>query len=330
MLLNTLKEIVGVYAPSGREDKLRETIKTMLMGHVDSMRVDAMGNLIVEKFGLADDAKRIMIAAHMDHIGFVVTAIEKEGFLRVAQVGGINMGISHARHVVFANGVDGVLAVQPVRDGKPGINDHFIDIGVESEEEARELVEIGDMAVYAPSFVELGKHQKSSPAMDNRVACALLIETLLEIENPKNTIVGVFTTQEEVGVRGAQVAAYSVKPDIGLAVDVTLNGDTPETKFPALKLGKGPAIKFMDHNLIASPDIRDGLIKTAEEIGVEIQREILPYGGTDGGAIQHSRGGVKTGVISIPCRYVHSPRETIDMRDMDGALKILCAYCERA
>lgn len=330
MLKNTLKTLVTAYGPSGREDKIRDTISILLTGHVDSIRVDALGNLIVEKFGSSDDAKRIMIAAHMDQIGFVVTSIEKEGFLRVSKVGGISLDVSHARHVVFENGVDGVLHVQPVKNGTAGINDFYIDIGAKDEEEARSMVELGDMAVYAPNFIGIGRHKVSGPAMDNRCACALLVELLLNSENQKNTIVGVFTTQEEVGVRGAQVAAYSVSPDIGLAIDVTMNGDTPETKLPAVKLGKGPAIKIMDANLIASPAIRDALIAVAREENIPFQREILPYGGTDGGAIQHSKGGVPTGVISIPCRYVHSPQETVDMRDMEDALKILLSYCDRA
>ena len=142
-------------------------------------------------------------------------------------------------------------------------------------------------------------------------------------DDPRNTIVGVFSVQVEVGLRGAATAAYQVAPDIGVAIDVTAWGDTPEVKLPAVKLGAGAAIKFMDRSMIATPCVRDALMAAAEKAGVPYQREILPFGGTDGGAIQHSRGGVPTGTLSIPCRYVHSACETIDMRDMESGLAIL-------
>ncbi len=188
---------------------------------------------------------------------------------------------------------------------------------------------IGDVAVYAPEFIALGKHRVAAPAMDDRCACALLVEMLLYAEDQKNTIIGVFSTQEEVGLRGATVAAFNLEPDIGLALDVTAWGDTPETKYPAVKLGQGPAVKIMDRSMIASPKVRDALFEAAEAAGVSVQREVLAFGGTDGGAIQQSRGGVPTGTLSIPCRYVHSAVETIDMRDMEGALKVLLQFIDR-
>ena len=192
------------------------------------------------------------------------------------------------------------------------------------------MVAIGDVAVYAPDFTALGRHKVASPAMDDRCACALLAELLMYADGQKNNIVGVFSTQEEVGLRGATVAAYTVQPDIGLALDVTGWGDTPETKLPAVKLGEGPAVKIMDRSMIATPWVRDKLFEAAEAAGVSVQREVLSYGGTDGGAIQKSRGGVPTGTLSIPCRYVHSANEVIDMRDMEGALKVLLQFVDLA
>ena len=167
------------------------------------------------------------------------------------------------------------------------------------------------------------KGEAASPAMDDRCACALLCELLMQAENPRNTIVGVFSTQEEVGLRGATTAAYQVAPDLGVGLDVTAWGDTPETKLPAVKLGAGAAVKFLDRSMIATPVVRDALIAAAEKAGAAYQREVLPFGGTDGAAIQHARGGIPAGTLSIPCRYVHSACETIDMRDMDSALCIL-------
>jgi putative aminopeptidase FrvX len=326
MLRDTLKTLLNAWGPSGNEHNVAEEIKALLGGHVDAIRTDAMGNLIVEKYGQDDNAKRIMISAHMDHIGMVVTAIEKEGFLRVAPVGGLSLKASEYRHVVFENGVEGVLLSQPVQNGEPKVKDLFIDIGAADREEALSMVQVGDFAVYAPHVFPLGKHRIAAPAMDDRCACALLVELLLYAEDQKNTIVGVFSTQEELGLRGARVAAFAEEPDIGLALDVTGWGDTPENKLPDLKLGAGPAVKIMDAYMVASPMVRDALFEAADLADVAVQREVLPYGGTDGAAIQHSRGGVPTGTLSIPCRYVHSACETIDMRDMEGALKILLQF----
>ena len=238
------------------------------------------------------------------------------------------MDFSRARHVVFENAVDGVIVCQPVKEGKPSLHDFYVDIGAKDKEEAETMVQIGDMCVYAPDIFPLGKHRYSGPAMDDRCACALLVELLLYTENQKNTIVGVFTTQEEVGVRGATVAAYGINPDLGLALDVTMAGDTPEDKFPAIELGAGPAVKIMDYNMIASPLVRDALFDAAEAAEVKVQREVLPYGGTDGGAIQRTRAGIPAGTLSIPCRYVHSSCETIDIRDMEDALKVLLKFVD--
>lgn len=330
MLRNTLKTLMGAWGPSGNEHNVKDEITALLAGHVDAMRTDALGNLIVEKYGADDNAKRIMFSAHMDHIGLVVTAIEKEGYLRVTNVGGISIDYSRARHVVFENGVDGVLFCQPVKEGKPALSDFYVDIGAKDKEEALQMVQLGDMCVYAPDIFPVGKHKVSGPAMDDRCACALLVELLNYAENQKNTIVAVFSTQEEVGLRGATVAAYGIDPDLGLAIDVTGAGDIPEEKYPAVNLGDGPAVKIMDRSMIASPKVRELLFEAAEQAGVRVQREVLPYGGTDGGAIQHARAGIPTGTLSIPCRYVHSACETIDMRDMEDALKVLLQFVEIA
>lgn len=328
MLRDTLKKLLAAYGPSGNEHAVAETVKAMIADHVDTMRTDALGNLIVEKYGTDENAKRIMFSAHMDHIGFVVTDIEDTGYLRVNNVGGIHPQISNARHVVFENGTEGVLFCQPLGNDAMAMKHLFIDIGAEDKADALGHVQLGDMAVYAPDYFELGANRVASPAMDDRCACALLCELLMYLDEPKNTVVGVFSTQEEVGIRGAAVAAYSVQPDMGVALDVTLWGDTPEVKLPSVQLGKGAAVKFMDRSMIASPVVRDALLQAAVEAGVPAQREVLPAGGTDGAAIQHSRAGVAAGTLSIPCRYVHSPAEVIDMRDMEGALKILLKFVD--
>lgn len=325
MLLDTLKKVLAVYGPTGKEENVADCVKKMLEGKVDSFRTDAMGNLIVEKKG-KENGKTIMFSAHMDHIGLVVTDIEDEGYLRVTSVGGVSVSMSKTRHVVFANGVEGVVVCQPTKGETETLAHLFVDIGAEDKADALTQVQLGDVCVYAPDCFMLGEHRIASPAMDDRCAVALLVELLCQMEENENTVVGVFSTQEEVGLRGTTVAAYSVNPDLGVALDVTGWGDTPEVKLPAVKLGKGAAVKFMDRSMVATPAVRDALIAAAEKAGVSYQREVLPYGGTDGAAIQHSRGGVPAGTLSIPCRYVHSACEVIDMRDMESALAILKTF----
>ena len=329
MLLDTLKTVVSVYGPTGRETRVAECLQGLLAGHVDAMRTDVMGNLIVEKKG-REGGKTLLFSAHMDHIGLVVTDIEDDGFLRVTNLGGVGVDSMRCRHVMFGNGVHGAAVCQPTKEEKAEMRHLFVDIGAKDKAEAEKMVRLGDACVFAPDLFPLGEHRFASPAMDDRCACALLAELLLQTDKPANTIVGVFSVQEEVGLRGAATAAYQVAPDWGVALDVTAWGDTPEVKLPAVKLGEGAAVKFLDRSMIATPCVRDALIAAAEKAGAKWQSEVLPFGGTDGGAIQHSLGGIPTGTLSIPCRYVHSACETIDMRDMESALLILKTFVNEA
>ena len=322
MLLDTLKTVLSVYGPSGQETRVADVLTAMLREHADSIRTDVMGNLIVEKKG-RENGKTIMFSAHMDHIGLVVTDIEDEGYLRVTPVGGVSLDSMRCRHVVFGSGVHGVAVCQPTKGETAGMQHLFVDIGAKDKAEALTMVNLGDACVFAPEIIPLGEHRIAAPAMDDRCACALLAELIMQIGTPRNNIAAVFSVQEEVGTRGAAAAAFRIAPDLGVGIDVTAWGDTPEVKLPAVKLGEGAAVKFMDRSMIATPCVRDALIAAAEKAGVPYQREILPFGGTDGAAIQHSRGGVPAGTLSIPCRYVHSACEVIDIRDMDGALEIL-------
>ena len=329
-MFELIKQMVDLYGASGRETGVADAIQKLLKGHADSFTRDPMGNLICEKKGTDKAGKRIMLSAHMDHIGLIVVAAEKEGFLRVMPVGGININVSRTRHVYFANGVQGVLVQEPVKEGEtPAIKHFFIDIGADSDTEALSMVDIGDVAVYSNDCFRLGKHRVAAPAMDDRVACALLVSVMQALPKTKNTVIAVFSVQEEVGCRGAGTAAYTVQPDIGIALDVTLNGDTPETKLPALKLGDGAAIKIMDKGSISNPDVVADLTAAAGRAKVKTQREVLAYGATDAMTMQLSRGGVRVGTVSIPCRYVHSACEVIDLRDVEAAKTLLVEYLKK-
>ena len=324
-MFELLKKVLSPVGPSGLEAPVAEVIREEIAAYVDTIEVDAMGNLIATKLGKAEKPKKVMLSAHMDHIGYIVIGYEKEGFLRVTNVGGIGITNSYNRHVVFANGVHGVVVAQPVQ-GQPALKDLFIDIGAQDKDEAKKMVSLGDVCVYAGDCFRLGENRVAAPAMDDRCACALLVKLLQTVGETQDTIIAVFSVQEEVGCRGAKVASFAKEPDVGIALDVTGWGDTPGTNLPEIKLGEGIAVKVMDRASISNPALREELIACGEKAGVKTQREVLPYGGTDAGAMQTSRGGIPVCTISIPCRYVHSACETIDMRDMDAGLKLLQTY----
>lgn len=322
-----LTRLLSAYGATGREENVAKVIEEMIAPYVDSTRIDALGNLIAVRKG---EGKRIMFAAHMDHIGFVVTDIDDNGFLRVFNVGGISKVNSIHRHVVFANGVSGVIAneTENAMANITNINTMFIDIGARDRSDAEKMVKIGDVAVYAPDFFELGNNMMAGPAMDNRVGCCVLIGMLRALRDRKNEIVAVFTTQEEVGLRGARAAAYEVDPDFGIALDVTLCGDTPKGPKISVKAGEGPCVKILDSSLICSPAVVKMMEDAAQRSGVRYQREVLTAGGTDAAAIQMTRGGVASGVLSIACRYVHSACETISLSDVEGGVRLLAELAD--
>jgi len=320
----TLKKVCNTYGPTGNETVIASVIKEMLEGHVDSSSIDAMGNLIAYKKG-SGEGKKIMLAAHMDQIGLMATYIEDNGFIRVATVGGMAPYRIVNRQVRFEDGTSGVVGQETKVPRKPTeltVNHLYIDIGAYSKEDAAKKVKVGDIAVFMSEFLEMGQCA-SSAAMDNRAGCAVLIETMRNLGDVVDDIYAVFTTQEEVGLRGARAAAFGIKPDYGVALDVTPAGDTPESMLFTVDLGKGAAVKIKDNSLICNPSIVKWLEDAAINANITWQREVLSYGGTAAGAMQLSRGGVPSGVISVPCRYVHSPAETVDIRDVVGATKLL-------
>ena len=325
MNMDLMRDIITAYGASGSEGPVRKVIAKALCGHVDSLTTDAMGNLIAVKRG-DGTGRRIMLSSHMDHIGLAVVDADEHGFLRVTSVGGIDPENMISAHVAFQNGVEGVVDAEPC-EGDIKVDKLYVDIGASSREEALSRVKIGDVCVMKPRIAMLGEHRVASPAMDDRIACFVQVEAMLALgEHTKNEIVAVFSVQEEVGLRGATTAAYAVNPDLGIAVDVTGTGDTPEIK-PALpvELGKGAAVKIMDYSTICTPWVVQMMLDKAQEKGIPVQREVLPFGGTDTAAMQQTRGGVPSGAISIPCRYTHSAAETVDLRDVQAALDLALA-----
>ncbi len=320
----TLKLVTQVFGVSGNEDEIREVITNEIKKHVDEIRVDAMGNLIAIKKG---KKKKIMLAAHMDEIGVIATFIDDKGFIRFSNLGGVSSFTSLGQRVKFRNGTIGTVNAEEKLEDMKGLKlgKMYIDIGCKNREEAEKLVRVGDTANFAGDFVIQGNYAISK-AMDDRSGCAVLIELIKALPKTDNEIYFVFTTQEELGLRGAKTAAFGIMPDCAVAIDVTLTGDTPESNSREVKLGGGPAIKVKDSAYIANPTIRRTLEELAADNSIPYTLELLDRGGSDPGAIQTTGVGVPCGGISIPCRSVHSPSEMVCLEDLENCVKLTALF----
>lgn len=335
-LLRRLSEAPGV---SGREEHIRTLLTAELEGFVDGLETDTLGNLIAHKKSKKKQAKRVMISAHMDEIGFYVRFVDDNGFLRVQNVGGFDTRNLFARqvtvHATSGDALVGVMnpGVKPVhiaspdeRDKVPKLPEFIIDTGLDADT-VRAKVRLGDPVTLRQPFVDLGD-VVSGKALDDRVNCFVLVELLKTLKKPSHEVVAVFSVQEEVGLRGALTAAYQLEPEIGIALDTTLAVDIPGT--PAeqrvTKLGGGVALKVMDSSAISTRWLFDEFVTLAETHAVPYQLELLPLGGTDAGAMQRSRGGVASLTLSIPSRYVHTVTEMVAKRDVEGSLALLTHY----
>ena len=325
-LFELIKTLNDAHSPSGDEGGVREVIAHLAAPFADEVTTDTLGNLIVRKKG---NGPKVMFAAHMDSIGFIVTHIEKEGFLRVGRLGGISPKEAAYTPVRFKNGVRGVVVPEEKADfGKLKLDECYLDIGAKDMDAAKKMVQVGDTAVYdSPCFINGGK--VVSPYLDNRISCAILLQALEEIRESTNDLYFVFTVQEEVGIRGGRTAAWGVDPDYGIAVDVTDVDDTPGSeKSGTVQLGKGAAIKVMDSSVICHPEVVSKLDTLARDQRIPAQKDILRAGGTDAGAIHITRMGVRTGGISIPCRYIHTPVEMVDLEDAENCVKLAAAFAQ--
>lgn len=338
-LLRRLAEAHGI---PGREEKIGQIVKEALNGMVDEITTDVLGNVIARKNGSGPSPRvKVMVAAHMDEIGFFVTHIdEKTGFLRVDPVGGFDARVLIAQRVVVHTDIGdyiGVMGIKPVhvlkeeeRKKAPDIEDIFIDLGL-SGDAAKEKVRVGDSVTLKQDLVEFGE-LVSCKALDDRLGIYVMIEALRKVREHEADIYLVATTQEEVGIRGARVSSFGIAPDIGIAIDVTVACDIPgvEESRRVTKLGDGVAIKIKDSSSISNPQLVRKLRKIAEEKGIKYQMEILPRGGTDAGALQLTRDGAAVATISIPTRYIHSVVESAHKQDIEAAIDLLAGFLEAA
>jgi len=320
-LIKTLVEAVG---PSGYEGAVRDFIKKEVENFADDIQVDALGSLIVRKGKKSEKGLRIMLSAHMDEIGLIVTHVDDNGFVRFTSIGGVYAHMLAGGRVRFLDGTLGVIGQERNENGgaATAIEKMYVDVGANSKEDCP--VKVGDMMIFDRPMMDLGKRLVAK-SMDDRISVAILVEVLRTLKETPHEIYFVFSSQEEVGMRGATTAAYAIDPDLGIALDVTPTGDTPKGLRMEVKLGNGPAIKVRDSGMLSDPRIVRWMVDTAEVEKLPYQLEILDGGTTDAKSIQLTRAGVPAGCISIPCRYVHSPSEMVDYDDVQNAVRLLSA-----
>ncbi len=311
--MKLLEKLTMCISPSGRESAITDIIREELKDVCDEIFTDTLGNLICHKKG---ECKKLMLAAHMDEIGFMVNYIDENGFIRFSPIGGILKYNSINSTVEFTNGEKGKISYENKENpSSVGFEKMYIDIGASSREDAEKRVQIGDMAVYSGNFAQMGG-KIMAKALDDRAGCWAIIKALQNVKETPNDVYAVFTVQEEVGLRGAKTAANLINPDIAVAVDVSNVGDTPKSLELNLSLGNGPAIKMKDASFIIHEKVKRLLLDAAKESGIPYQLEAASFGGTDSGAIHLTGGGIPSGTVSIPTRYVHSPNEVIDKNDL--------------
>ena len=331
--IDLLKEVCKIPGAPGYEQRIREYIIDTVTPWVDEVQIDSLGNVIAIKKGTGD--KKVMVAAHMDEISFIVTDIDKEGFVRFHTLGGFDAKTLTAQRVIIHGRKDiiGVMGTKPIhvltpeeRAKAPKTTDFFIDTGM-TPEEVNKYIRVGDTITRERELIEMGDCVNSK-SIDNRVSVYILLEALKNLKDKtvSTNIYGVFTVQEEVGIRGAMAASSGIDPDFGIALDVTLAYDLPGASSHEMvsRLGEGAAIKVMDGSVICDYRMVNYLRELAEKNSIQHQMEILTAGGTDTAGIQRfSKGGAIAGAISIPTRYLHQVIEMSNKSDIKNAIDLL-------
>lgn len=335
MDISVIRELSLLQGVSGDEGEVRDFIEKQLPSDCEK-RIDPAGNLIVCKKGKSRPGKSVMLCAHMDEVGFIVTYVTEEGLLKFTNVGGITPSAVFGRRVRFKNGTLGVIAAKAVhmvkgeeKDKQPKIEDLWIDIGAGSREEAEKLVQRGDCCCFESEFFEFGSGFIKGKALDDRIGCAILLE-LLKKELPYD-ITCVFTVQEEIGARGAGCAAYNVRPDFAIVLEATTACDIAgvEGAKRVCEAGKGAVVSFMDRSTAYDRELYRLAFDIAAEKKIPVQTKTMVAGGNDSGAIHKTAGGVRTAAVSVPTRYLHTPACVMKLSDVQASAELAEELCKR-
>lgn len=339
-----LERLSTAYGPPGHEDEVRDAIREVVEPLADEVRTDALGNLIVTKRGRRGDV--LLLDAHMDEVAFMTSYVEESGFLRLAPLGGWDARVlpSHAVTVLASDGgrVRGVIGTMPPhvlsdeeRKRPPKIEELFVDVGASSRDEVEEMgIAVGSPLVPSYPFERLGDDLVMGKAFDDRAGCTVAIEALRAVadDDLDLTVVCAFVTGEELGLRGARTAAFQVAPKVALALEGTTAVDVPGVSGArrASSFREGPAITLADRTLVADRDVVRLLEELASKEDIAVQHKLPTFGGTDAGAIHITGAGAKCGVLSVPCRYIHTPLSLLRPSDLDAAGRLTAAFVREA
>ena len=333
-----LEKLSNAFGPPGYEDDVRKIIKSYMKPLVDNLKIDTFRNVIGVRHGKSE--KAILLAAHMDEVGLIITDIDDNGFLRFYPLGGIDARVLYAQRVTI-QAKDGVKLSGFIGAKPPHImtseemnkaipmEQLFIDVGADSKDEVIEMgIGIGNVATFASTFVKLSKNKVMGKALDDRLGVALILQVLEQLEDPSVSVMAVATVQEEVGARGARLAAWQLSPDAALILEGTTAGDVPgvDPYKQSTTQGKGPAITIADRSMITHPKVFRTLTETANKNNIPYQYKRALVGGTDAGVIHLTREGIPSGVVSVPCRYIHSPYAIADTKDINNTIKLVTNF----
>ncbi|MCL1993724.1 MAG: M42 family peptidase [Spirochaetes bacterium] len=325
-----LKKLTAACGLPGFEDEVREIIKAELAGHVDELKTDRMGNLIAVKNAKAK-GRHIALSAHMDEVGLCVKHIEKDGSIKFATWGVDPRILPSALVFVGKDKIPGVIGIKPIHleksaDKAPEVDSLYIDIGLDKKEEVEKLVNLGDFVAFEAGYVEFGDHKVKAKALDDRVGCAAIIETLKS--GVKHRLTGIFCTQEEVGLRGSAVAANNLSADLVLNLEGTICADIEgvDEQHRVTTLGAGPCLSLADSTSVYQTKYIEEIIAVAEKSGIPWQFRRSGMGGTDSGRYHTAKTGTPCIGLSVPCRYIHSPVSAMDKRDFENLKKLVLAY----
>jgi len=340
-LAQNLEKLSNAQGVAGREDEVRDLMVKLLKSYADEVSIDKMENVVAIKKGRKTGLK-VMLAAHMDEVGLMVKNITKEGFVQFTKMGGIDDRILLAQRVNILTGkasLPGIIGAKPPHIQKEeerkkvvAFDEMFVDCGAESREDAKKMgVKVGDPIAFETSYIKVGKDAVMGRAFDDRAGCAVMIETLKQLNETDCTVYAVGTVQEELGLRGAVTAAFGVDPDVGIALDVTFAGDVPGFREfdTTVKMGKGPALSVSDSGLITHPKVLRWLIETATENKIDYQMETGLMGTTDAARMALTRSGVPSGTISVPARYIHSPVGMVSLKDLEDCARLATLAIEK-
>jgi len=341
--IDLLRQLSDAFGVSGFEDEVRDQITELVSPYVDEVRTDTLGNLFATRKGKGDFT--LMLDAHMDEVGFILKWIEDSGYLRFAPLGGWDARIipGHRVEILTRSGKKryGVIGSAPPhiltdeeRKKPIPIEKMFIDVGAASRQDALDMgFHIGDPLTIHYPFIELYDGYVTGKAFDDRAGCAVMIETASRLAKKDLDInlVLSFVVGEEVGLRGARTSAYQIDPDLAIALEGTIGADmpgVPQSSQP-VRLGKGPAITVADRSIVVSRKLIEAIESVAEEGAIPYQYKLPTYGGTDAGAIHTTRAGILAGVVSVPCRFIHSPTSTLRLNDFENTVRLMTRFIER-